>query len=78
MTVALRRPPLIGALVSVDNAPVDATLQSSFQRYTEGLRDIESAKVTRQTQADDILKNYEEVSSEWNQHPATSRGGSFY
>ena len=62
MAIALRHPPLIGALISVDNAPVDATLKSSFHKYTQGMWDVESAKVTKQAQADDILKNYEEVS----------------
>ncbi len=63
MTVALRSPASIGALVSVDNAPVDATLKSNFHKYTQGMRDIEAAKVARQAQADEILKTYEEVSS---------------
>ncbi len=62
MTVALRRPTSIEALVSVDNVPVDATLKSKFHEYTKGMRDIELAKVKRQAQADDILKTYEEVS----------------
>ena len=68
MTVALRSPKSIGALVSVDNSPVNATLKSNFYKYTRGMRDIEAAKVTRQAQADDILKAYEEVSRSQKQH----------
>ena len=61
MTVALRDPVSIGALISVDNAPADVTLKSNFNKYTRGLRDIEAAKVARQAEADEMLKAYEEV-----------------
>lgn len=61
MTVALRSPHLVGALIPVDNAPVDANLKSDFHKYVQGMRDIEEAKVKRQAEADDILKKYEEV-----------------
>ena len=61
MAVALRSPWLVGALISVDNAPVDATLKSDFNKYVQGLQDIEEAHVKRQAEADDILKNYEKV-----------------
>ena len=61
MTVALRSPQLVGALIPVDNSPVDANLKSSFHKYVQGMRDIEDAQVKRQAEADDILKKYEEV-----------------
>ena len=61
MTVALRSPHLVGALIPVDNAPVDANLKSDFHKYVQGMRDIEEAQVKRQAEADDILKKYEEV-----------------
>lgn len=61
MTVALRSPHLVGALIPVDNAPVDANLKSDFHKYIHGMRDIEEAQVKRQAEADDILKKYEEV-----------------
>lgn len=61
MTVALRSPQLVGALVPVDNAPVDANLNSDFHKYIQGMRDIEEAQVQRQAEADDILKKYEKV-----------------
>ena len=61
MTVALRSPQLVGALIPVDNAPVDANLESVFHKYVQGLRHIDEAQVKRQSEADDVLKTYEEV-----------------
>lgn len=61
MTVALRSPQLAGALISVDNAPVDANLKSDFHKYIQGMQDIEKAQIKKQTEADDVLKKYEEV-----------------
>lgn len=61
MTTALRRRSEIGALIAVDNAPVDAVLTSEFPRYIQGMRRILDAKVTKQAEADNILKSYEEV-----------------
>ena len=61
MTIALRHPQSIRALVSVDNAPIDAVLTSDFPKYIQGMRKILEAKVKRQIDADAILKNYEEV-----------------
>ena len=61
MTVALQSPQLVGALIPVDNAPVDADLKSDFHKYVQGLRDVEEAQVKNQKEADDILKKYEEV-----------------
>ncbi|MCJ1298163.1 hypothetical protein MMC08_000952 [Hypocenomyce scalaris] len=60
MTVALQSRHLLGALVAVDNAPVDATLMSDFAKYIQGMRKIEDAQVTKQVEADGILKDYEE------------------
>ncbi|KAM0794299.1 Alpha/Beta hydrolase protein [Usnea florida] len=61
MTVALRSPRLLGALIPVDNAPIDANLKSDFHKYVRGMRDIEKAQVEKQAEADDILKKYEEA-----------------
>ena len=63
MTVALRSPNTVSALIPVDNAPVNAPLKSDFSKYVEGMQHIESAGVTKQSDADAILKDYEEVSS---------------
>ncbi|KAL8843086.1 MAG: hypothetical protein Q9170_000216 [Blastenia crenularia] len=61
MTVALRSPNLLSALISVDNAPVDATLKSDFRRYVHGMREVEEANVKKQTDADRILTKYEDA-----------------
>lgn len=61
MTVALRSASLIGALIPVDNAPVDALLKSDFGRYLEGMREIESTGIRKQVEADHILSKYEDV-----------------
>lgn len=61
MTVALRTPKLVRALIPVDNAPADAVLKSDFARYVQGMKRIVEAGVTKQAEADDILKPYENV-----------------
>ncbi len=63
MTVALRSPDTVGALISVDNAPVDATLKSDFPNYIRGMKRIEDARITKQAEAEDIMKQYESVCS---------------
>ncbi|KAL7625470.1 hypothetical protein AAE478_004690 [Parahypoxylon ruwenzoriense] len=59
MVLGLSEPDLISDLVAVDNAPIDATLSSSFARYIQGMRRIDEANVTRQADADKILQEYE-------------------
>lgn len=61
MTIALRAPHLVGALIPVDNAPVDAVLKGDFYKYLEGMQEIQNAEVKRQAQADEILSKYENV-----------------
>ncbi|KAK1770572.1 hypothetical protein QBC33DRAFT_576229 [Phialemonium atrogriseum] len=60
MALALRSPDTVNDLVAVDNAPIDATLGSDFGRYIQGMRKIDDAEVTRQAEADEILRPYEE------------------
>jgi len=60
MTLALKAPDIIDNIVSVDNAPLDAALLSNFGKYIQGMRKIEEAGVTRQSEADKILQDYEE------------------
>lgn len=60
MTLALRSPSIVHDIVSVDNAPMDAALLSSFGKYIQGMKKIEEAEVSRQAEADQILKDYEE------------------
>ena len=61
MVVALRSPSLIANLIPIDNSPVDAALKSDFGQYVLGMRKIEEANVTKQSEADQILQQYEEV-----------------
>ncbi|KAL9611311.1 MAG: hypothetical protein Q9167_004035 [Letrouitia subvulpina] len=62
MTLALRSPNLVRSLIPVDNAPVRTKLGPEFYTYIRGLQAIETANVTRQVDADRILKDYEDVS----------------
>lgn len=61
MAVALRSPNIVSALMPVDNAPVNAALKSDFDKYVRGMQQIEAEKVKKQSDADKILQNYEEV-----------------
>ncbi|KAL4782481.1 Alpha/Beta hydrolase protein [Aspergillus varians] len=60
MTVALNAPELVSALIPVDNAPVDAPLRSGFSKYIQGMQRVEAANVTKHSDADKILQEYEE------------------
>jgi len=64
MTVALQSPHLVSALIPVDNAPVRSPLRSDFAKYVRGMQEVESAKVTKTSDADKILQKYEEVSTQ--------------
>ncbi|KAG5927813.1 hypothetical protein E4U42_001751 [Claviceps africana] len=61
MTLALRSPELVTNVVAVDNAPVDVALNGDFTKYIKAMKKIEDAKVTRQSEADEILQKFEEV-----------------
>ena len=61
MAVALRHQVEVGSLIPIDNSPVDAALKSDFGKYVEGMRAIESAKPNKQSDADALLKPYEEA-----------------
>ena len=63
MTVALHNPHVVGNLISVDNAPIDAALKSDFGKYIQGMKKVEEAKVQKQSDADEILKQFEEVTN---------------
>lgn len=60
MALALKSPEVVEDIVSVDNAPIDAALLSNFGKYIQGMKRIEAAGVSKQTEADNILKDYEE------------------
>ncbi|KAL2868710.1 putative alpha/beta hydrolase [Aspergillus lucknowensis] len=61
MTVALNAPDLVSALVPVDNAPVSAVLRTDFAKYVRGMQHVEAANVTKQSDAEKILQDYEEA-----------------
>ena len=64
MVVALRSPERVSSLIPVDNAPIDAALKSDFGKYIQGMRKIEDAHVTKQSDADSILLEFEKVGHE--------------
>jgi hypothetical protein len=61
MTLALSNPDKINDIVSVDNAPLNAALISKFGKYIQGMKRIEQSAVTKQSEADAILQEYEEA-----------------
>lgn len=61
MVLALRQPQLISGLIAVDNAPIDAALSPDFVKYTEAMQSIESANLTKSSEADQMLEKYEKV-----------------
>lgn len=62
MAFALNYPSRTQNIVAVDNAPIDAPLLRSFGKYVQGMKKIEQVGVTRLSEADEILKDYEEES----------------
>ncbi len=61
MALALQEPDLVANIIAVDNAPIDARLESDFARYIRGMKKIDEADVMRQAEADKILEPYEKV-----------------
>jgi len=59
MAVALRRLDSLHKLISMDNAPADAALASSFAKYCQGMRRIEDQKFQKHIQAEAVLEEYE-------------------
>ncbi|KJZ71026.1 hypothetical protein HIM_09580 [Hirsutella minnesotensis 3608] len=59
MMLALSRPEMVANLVSVDNAPVSATLNRDFAKYIKGMEKVQAANVTRQAEADEIMREFE-------------------
>ncbi|SPN98860.1 related to alpha/beta hydrolase [Cephalotrichum gorgonifer] len=62
MTLALQSPEDVHDLVAVDNAPLDAALGSDFPHYLRGMQKIDAAGITKLSEADSILSEYEEAS----------------
>lgn len=61
MTLALRSPKMVANLVAVDNAPVGVALNKDFAQYIRGMHKIQDSNVTRQAEADRILRDFEQV-----------------
>ncbi|GFF40430.1 abhydrolase domain-containing protein C22H12.03 [Aspergillus udagawae] len=61
MTVALQSSDLVSALIPVDNAPANAPLKSDFGKYVRGMQEVEAQGITKQSDADKILKEYEDA-----------------
>ncbi|KAK2765888.1 hypothetical protein FQN54_007403 [Arachnomyces sp. PD_36] len=61
MVLALQKPQSISALIAVDNAPVDAALSPDFAKYIQAMQSIESAGLTKSSEADQILQEYEKA-----------------
>ena len=74
MTLALQSPESVSDVVSVDNAPLDAPLRTAFAHYIRGMKAIESAGVTRLSDADAILRDYEEASAKFSPPSPRIRG----
>lgn len=61
MAVALRGRVPVANLIPIDNSPVDAALKSDFGKYVDGMRAIAAAKPARQSDADALLRPFEEA-----------------
>ncbi|KAI8645205.1 Alpha/Beta hydrolase protein [Parasitella parasitica] len=59
MNVSLRYPELPSKLLVVDMAPVKLQLTREYSDHIQAMRDIQSRKLTRQRDADEILKAFE-------------------
>ncbi|KAJ5179008.1 Alpha/beta hydrolase fold-1 [Penicillium capsulatum] len=60
MTLALNSPEKVSRLIPVDNAPVNAALKSDFPKYVRGMQHVENEGVSKQSDANKILEEYEE------------------
>ncbi|CAG8779721.1 2312_t:CDS:2, partial [Acaulospora morrowiae] len=58
MTMALRQEQQLDRLVVVDSAPVNSRISQEFKRYIDVMKKIEQVGVVKQSQADEIMKNY--------------------
>ncbi|KAI7872814.1 Alpha/Beta hydrolase protein [Spinellus fusiger] len=59
MKVALDHPDKISKLVVVDMPPVSLKLSRGFNAHIKGMKEIEAAKVQKQSEADAVLAQYE-------------------
>lgn len=73
MVLALQFPSLIRDIVSVDNAPIENSLSRSFNLFIEGMKKVEQEEITRQSEAENILRKYVEVSKTSCTNPEDAR-----
>lgn len=59
MNVSLRSPELPSKLIVIDMAPVQLQLTREYSDHIEAMREIQSRKLTKQKEADEILQKYE-------------------
>ena len=59
--LALTKPEILKAVISLENAPLSSCLSPTFQQYIECMRAIEDAKITKRKDAEDMLAKYEEA-----------------
>lgn len=48
-------------MVAIDNSPVKLNLSSDFPRYLKGMAKVRDTQVRTHAEAEEILKDYEEV-----------------
>jgi hypothetical protein len=61
--LALTKPELLQAIISLENAPISSKLSPTFKGYVEAMQAITDAKFTKRKEAEDFLAKYEEVFS---------------
>jgi pimeloyl-ACP methyl ester carboxylesterase len=59
--LALTKPEIPKAVISLENAPISSRLSPTFQQYIEAMRGVEDAKLTKRKDAEEMLAKCEEV-----------------
>ncbi|KAL9551342.1 hypothetical protein PS6_005044 [Mucor atramentarius] len=59
MNVSLRQPQLPSKLIVIDMAPIKLQLTREYSDHIEAMREIQSKKLTKQKEADEILQKFE-------------------
>jgi hypothetical protein len=59
--MALTKPEIPKAVISLENAPISSRLSPTFHQYIEAMRSIEDAKLTKRKDAEEMLAKCEPV-----------------
>jgi pimeloyl-ACP methyl ester carboxylesterase len=59
MNVALRKPEIPSKMIVIDMAPVPLKLTREYSVHIDAMREIQAKRLTKQKDADDILKQFE-------------------